>query len=160
MESFIKNVVIHVESFGDDVLSQMNIILKNFPEYFRESPISIIFLSFLCLVFILNITKSILIYLERKRGTPYQSCEYLIKLVREQDCNHPFHRKRFIKRGRSCEKCRGKSYKMTDVEAENRVAKSTFWKRLILLLASYGNNILPYVSFIYTLIIAIYENNK
>lgn len=49
---------------------------------------------------------------------------------------------------------------MTDAEAENRVADGTLWKRIILLLANCSKNMLPYISFIYTLVVTIFENNK
>ena len=49
---------------------------------------------------------------------------------------------------------------MTDIEAENRVLRGQKYKRIIVLMANHSKNLLPYVSFLYTLAVAIFENNK
>lgn len=149
-----------MQGYFSILLSQIKIVLEGIPEYFKESPVSMIFLSCIIIVFILNIFKRKLVLREKKRGTPHQSCDYLVTVRNEQDCNNTFYRKYFRENGNSCEKCRGKFLKMSDDEAENRVASGKFWKHAIVWLANFGKNILPYITFFYTLIIAILENNK
>lgn len=149
-----------MKGFLDSLLVQLEIVLNGVSEYFKESPMSTVFFVFIILVFVLNITKGFLVWLEKKRGTPYQSCKYLIEEDNEQDCSHLSHRKYFKSNENGCEGCRGKSFKMTDAEAEYRVADGNLCKRIIILLANYSKNMLPYISFIYTLVVTIFENNK
>lgn len=146
--------------FIQDLFIQLEIVCKGAPEHFKQVPISALFFIYLILVFILNIIKRVLILIEKKRGTPHQSCEYLVKIKNGQDCNHPSYRKHFKNNGNSCERCHGKSFKMTDSEAENRVVKGNIFKCVLICLANYSKNMLPYISFFYTLVIAIFENNK
>lgn len=149
-----------MKAFLDILWTQVGIVFEDISKHFKEFPISGIFLTFLVLVFLLNVVKRVFIEMEKKYGTIDQSCEYLIIGKKGQDCKLLSYRKRFKENGNSCEGCRGKSFKMTDSEAENRIAKGVIWKHIIVLLANCGKNMLPYISFLYTLIIAIYKNNK
>lgn len=146
--------------FINNILDQLEIILKGVPQHFKDFSVSTVFFLFIMVVFILNICKRIFVWWERKKGTPHQSCEYLVKVNGKQDCDHLSYRKQFREKGNSCEECKGKSYKMTDMEAENRVVRGKKYKKIIILLANHSKNLLPYISFIYTLAVTIFENNK
>ena len=143
-----------------DILVQIEIIFKGIPQHFKEFSVSAIFFVFVMWVFALNICKKIFVWWEKKKGTPHTSCEYLITVKGGQDCNHSLYRKQFKQNGNSCEKCKGKSFVMTDAEAENRVLLGRMWKRIIVFFANQSKNILPYISFLYTLAITIFENSK
>lgn len=140
--------------FVDNLYNQFENICSNIPEHFKEFPISTAFLLFLGCVLILNIARKILISSEKRKGILDQSCIFLDTSNNKQDCKNSTYRKRFKKRG-SCEKCWGKSYNMTDEEAENLIAKGVIWKRIVLLVANESKSMLPYLSFLYTLIVAI-----
>nr|WP_300797492.1 hypothetical protein [uncultured Acetatifactor sp.] len=147
-------------AFVDGILDQIEITCRAIYQHFKEFSVSKVFLIIVVVVFSLNICKRVFIWWEKKKGTPFQSCEYLVKVNKRQDCDHSFYRKKFKENGNSCEKCKGKSYKMTDIEAENRVLRGQKYKRIIVLMANHSKNLLPYVSFLYTLAVAIFENNK
>ena len=147
-------------TFINNILKQIEIIWKGIPQHFKDFSVSTVFFVFIMVVIILNICKKIFVWWEKKKGTPHQSCEYLVKVSGGQDCDHLSHRKRFKENGNSCEECKGKTYKMTDIEAENRALRGIKCKRIIILLANHSKNLLPYVSFLYTLAVTIFENNK
>lgn len=147
-------------TFINNIIEQIEIIRKGIPQHFKDFSVSTVFFIFIVVVIILNICKKIFVWWEKKKGTPHQSCEYLVKVSGGQDCDHLSHRKRFKENGNSCEECKGKSYKMTDIEAENRVLRGKKCKRIIILMANFSKNLLPYVSFLYTLAVTIFENNK
>lgn len=148
-----------MKSFINAFFSQIEIIFSKFPEHFRESPISTIFLIFIVLTLFLNIIKRTFVWCEKKRGTPHLSCEYLVDVENGQDCDHPSYRN-FFEMNEGCTGCRGKSFKMTDEEAERRIAKGDKWKYIIILGANCSKSVLPYISFFYTLAIATFGNNK
>lgn len=144
--------------FMETLQTQIELISKGLSEHFKDFPISFIFLGFLILVFILNIIKRILIWIEKKHGSLNGTCQYLIVGSKEQDCNNSDYRKYFKENENSCEGCKGKSFAMTDAEAEQRAIKGSLWKCIIFLLANCGRYVLPYISFIYTLVITILNN--
>lgn len=146
--------------FINRLLLQFKVDFIAITEYFKDSLISTIFFVFLIGVLVLNIIKKIFIWQERKNCMRNQACEYLVKIGDKQDCDIPFRRKRFIKRGNSCTGCWGKSFKMTDEEVENRIKRGNYVKHAMIVLANGGRSMLPYISFCYTLAIAIFENNK
>lgn len=49
---------------------------------------------------------------------------------------------------------------MTDVEVENRIVMGYVWKYRIVLLANYSKYVLPYISFLYTLAMTVFEKNN
>lgn len=147
-------------TFINNILNQIEIILKGIPQHFKDFSVSTMFFIFMVVVFILNMCKKIFVWREKKKGTPHQSCEYLVKISGGQDCDHSLYRKQFKENGNSCMECKGKSYKMTDIEAEDRVLRGKKCNRFIILLANHGKNLLPYVSFLYTMAVTIFENNK
>ena len=144
----------------ENIWEQVSIICHGLPRHLRESPISTVFLICIIIVLVLNIIKHCFICLEKRRGTPHLSCEYLFISENGQDCDHLSYRKRFKKNGNSCEGCRGKSFQMTNAEAEKRVVTGAIWKHIIILMANYSKSLLPYISFLYTLAMAIFENYK
>lgn len=127
--------------------------------FFQESHISVIFLFLVIVILALNTLKRALIRWEKKNGTLMEKCLFLTNGYNGQDCNHVVQRQRF-KKEKSCEGCPGKIFNMTDEEAESRIASSGNWKKAILLVAKIGNDVLPYISFVYTLIIAFLESAK
>lgn len=147
-------------NFIDVLVTQIKIIIRGIPYHLTEFPISIMFLAFLILVFVLNIIKKNLISSEKKRGDLYQSCKYLVEQRNGQDCSHPSYRKQFRNNENGCSGCQGRVLKMTDIDAEELILNGKKWKRTILLLANCGKSLLPYISFLYTLVVTIFENNK
>lgn len=137
----------------------LEIVFEGVRRHFEKYPTSVVFLYGILGVFILNIIRQLLIWLEKKRGMPNQACRYLYIIRNEQDCNHFSYRKRFRQNGNNCEKCRGKTSNMTDSEAETRILSGSFLKRWIVRLANWSRTILPYASFVYTLVITALENN-
>ncbi|WP_435645215.1 hypothetical protein [Butyricicoccus porcorum] len=140
-----------------DLLAQMQIIITTVLEHLAGHPLSTFFLIFIVITIISNVIKRIFISQEKKYRSPYQTCEYLITGSNGQDCDHLSHRKTFKMNQNSCTGCRGKSLKMTDAEAENRIIKGVAWKCAIVLFANSARNILPYLSFIYTLTVTIFN---
>ncbi len=136
--------------------SQISTSLKNLHDYFKSSPISTGFF-FLFIVAALNIFKAVLICLEKKKGYPDQACRYLFPGRHGPVCKLPSYEQGFKDRKNSCEGCSGKTFSITNEEVTERTAASAKWKRIIILLASYSKGVLPYVSFLYTLFIAIFE---
>ena len=148
-----------MKTFLNTCWQQMGIVFESMQKHFKEYPTSWIFLGCIILVLILNIIRRLLIGLEKKRGTPNQSCIYLFTVRGEQDCNHLSYRKHFKQNGNDCEKCRGKTIEMTDSEAERRILSGGLLACWIVRLANGGRSVLPYVSFVYTLIITALANN-
>ena len=140
-------------------VSDMEIVIESVKKHFEEYPTSVIFLYCIFGVLILNIIRRLLIWLEKKRGMHNQACRYLFVVRNEQDCNHYSYRKQFKQNGNNCEKCRGKTSAMTDAEAETRILSGSIWKRSIVRLANLSRNMLPYASFVYTLVITALENS-
>lgn len=147
-------------SFFQTMFYDISTIWNGLSSHLQSFPISTIFLVIIILSVIVNTIKRILIWMERKRIKLHDSCQYLVAGSKGPDCDLPSRRKRFKKNNDSCAGCPGKSFKLTDAEAENRIACSSTWKRWILSLASYINAFLPYISFIYTLAVTIFENSK
>lgn len=141
-------------------LPQLKFVIKNILDHFSDSPISAIFFGVIFCIFLLNIIRKIFIWQEKKSKSQNQRCKYLINLGSEQDCDIPSQREQFKARGNSCTKCPRKYFEMTDSEAENRIAMGCMWKYVIILLADYSRNALPYISVFYTLTVAIFEKNK
>lgn len=142
----------------DTCWKQVEIVFEGMQTHFKEYPASRIFLGFIIVVLILNIARRLLIWLEKKRGTPNQACRYLFTVGDEQDCSHLSYRKRFRENGNDCEKCRDKMSQMTDAEAELRILSGHILVSWIVRLANGSRGILPYMSFAYTLILAIFTN--
>lgn len=132
-------------------------ILEDLFAYFKSSPTSIGFFLFLLVVATLNIFKAVLIFLEKKKGYPDQSCRYLSPGRNGLVCELPSCEQGFKDRKNSCEGCTGKTFSVTNEEVSERIAASDMRKRVIILLANYSKGILPYISFLYTLLIAIFE---
>lgn len=139
-------------------LAEIETIMKTFSDYFKLSPISSAFFFTLFVVLVLNAVKGILIWHEKKTGDHSQSCKFLIKKDDDnRGCSIPRRQKDFIKNGDSCKGCKGKTFNMTTSEAEERAASGAAWKRIIIIIANCSKNLLPYISFLYTLVLAIFE---
>lgn len=147
-----------MKNFFNTLANNVAIVFESVQKHFEKYPTSVIFLYCILGVLFLNIIKQLLIWLEKKRGMPNQSCRYLYTIRNEQDCNHFSYRKRFKQNGNNCEKCPGKTSTMTDSEAETRILSSSIPKRWIVRLANWSRIILPYASFVYTLVITALEN--
>lgn len=147
MTTFIKTLSNNIET-----------IIAGFYDHLEAFPVSTIFLVFVVFCLFVNLFRIVLLRMERKRTKPHESCQYLVVGTKGPDCDLPSRRKRFKKNNDSCEDCPGKSFKLTDSEAESRIASSATWKRAIISLATYSNAVLPYVSFIYTLVATIFES--
>ncbi len=139
---------------------QLKFVIDNIFEHFNESPISATFFVFIFCVFLLNIIRKIFIWQEKKNRSKNQRCKYLINLGNEQDCDIPSQRKQFREKGNSCADCQRKSFGMTDTEAENRIAMGYVWRYRIILLADYSKSVLPYISFLYTLVVTVFGKNN
>lgn len=146
--------------FKEALLSQLDVLFNGIPKYFKESPISTFFLIFLLVELCLNIVKRIFIWQEKKKEVSNQPCECFIIDEKGQDCCHPLYREYFKQNGNSCAECKGKSFELTDVQAEKRIVSGKTWKKVIFISASYGKSLLPYITFIYTLSVAIFETVK
>ena len=139
-------------------LAEIKTVIKIFSAYFKLSPISSAFFFTLFVVLVLNAVKGILIWCEKKKGDPSQSCKFLIKKDDEhRGCSIPRRQIAFKKNGYSCKGCKGKTFNMTNSEAEERAAIGAAWKRIIIMLANCSKSLLPYISFLYTLVLAIFE---
>lgn len=125
--------------------------------YLKSSPVSIVFSLFFCAAAILNVVRGILIWYEKKSMALNQRCKYLITDESSSDCSVPSYRQGFHDRGDDCAECPGKTFDITNEDAMERAMKGSLWKCIIILMANYSRNILPYASFLYTLIIAIFE---
>ena len=138
-------------------LPQLKLVIKNIFECFIDSPINAIFLAFIFCIFLLNVIRKVFIWQEKKSKSQNQRCKYLINWRGEQDCDIPSQREQFKAKGNSCADCRRKLFEMTDSEAENRIAMGCIWKYVIIILANYGKTAMPYISILYTLILAMFE---
>lgn len=139
-------------------MSSFQIVFSSLYEYFKLSPISTAFFIFLLGTMLLNLIKEIIIWSEKKNVILSESCIYLVIEKSNQSCDLPSRQKDFKVRGDSCEGCKGKTINITKEEMEKRVANDSQWKCIIILSAKYIRNILPYLSFFYTLALAIFEN--
>lgn len=132
-------------------------IYESICNYLKSSPTSIFFSLFFFSVAILNIIRGILIWYEKKSMASNQRCKYLITDQNSSDCSLPSYRQGFHDKGDSCTGCAGKTLNMTNEEAMERAMKGATWKCVIIIIANSSRNILPYVSFLYTLSIAVFE---
>lgn len=136
-------------------------VIKNTAEdagsYLLSSTLSRIFLATVCFIALINIAKSMLIRRERKHDTPSRPCKHLVYTQSGQDCSIPSRKQGFRNRGFSCDGCVGRTSYLTVQEAEERASSAAAWKRWLLGLATCGKTALPYISFIYTLLIVIFE---
>lgn len=136
---------------------QIQTISRSLLVYFEASPISTSFFLFLFFVASLNILKSILIHWEKKNGYSDLKCRYLSIERDEQVCKLQSRKQEFKDRKNSCNGCAGRTFSVTNEDVADRLAASATWKRIAILLADCSRSILPYVSFLYTLFIAIFE---
>ncbi len=132
-------------------------IYESLCSYLKSSPASVTFSLFFSAVAILNIIRGILIWYEKKSMASNQRCKYLITNQSSSDCSIPSYWQGFHDREDSCAECPGKTFDITNEEAMERAMKGAWWKCIIILMANWSRNILPYASFLYTLIIAIFE---
>jgi len=147
-----------VNNLVDILIIKVCGIIDVFRNYLKLSPISSTFIFILFIVFCLNFVKAFLIWRERKQGDQSQSCKYLIKKEDEHHyCSIRRRQKKFIENGCSCSGCKGKTFCMTNIEAEERAAAGAVWKKVVIQVANGSKNLLPYISFLYTLVLAIFE---
>lgn len=139
-------------------MSTFQIIFSSLYNYFKLSPISTAFFVFLLGTVLLNLIEEIIIWSEKKNVILSKSCIYLVIEKGNQSCDLSSRQKDFKARGNSCESCKGKAVNVTKAELEERAANGSQWKRIAILSAKYIRNILPYLSFFYTLALAIFEN--
>ena len=117
------------------------------------------FFIFIVFTLFLNLIKNFLIQDKKKKEILQEKCEYLETDNYKQECKLDSQRTRFHKNGDSCKECPGKTVKISDVEIENRVKTEKRWKNIVVLLANITGYMLPYISFLYTLAVTIFENN-
>lgn len=139
---------------------QMQANLNILQEYFKSSPVSTGFFLFLLAVITLDILKMCLIYREKKNRDLYQACIYLCSGRDGPECNHSSCKQGFKDRNGSCEGCAGKTLPITNEDVVKHIIAGATWKRIVIAIANCSRSILPYVSFIYTLFIAIFEKNS
>lgn len=101
-----------------------------------------------------------LVYFERKNGYLDQTCKYLFSGQYGPACRIRYYEQGFKDRNNSCEGCRGKTISITNEEIFECIAANVMWKRIIILIVKYSNAILPYISFFYTLFVAIFEKRN
>ena len=132
-------------------------IVKQKPSFLKSSPVSTAFLLLLGIIFVLNIFKRLLIWQTKRGESKKRPCESLDKGGTIQTCNNSAYKAKFSQT-LSCEGCRGKLVKITDIDAEYMAIKSSIWKGALITVANYGKGLLPYLTFIYTLVTAIYNS--
>ena len=129
-------------------------------DYFTSSTISIVFFLFLCVAHILNVIRDHLVSSEKKTGYPDRACIRLAKGRKGQVCTSSRYKTDFKKRNNSCEGCKGKNVSITNDEVLEQITASATWKRIIVYLSNWCKSILPYMAFLYTLLIAIFETSN
>ena len=135
---------------------QMQTLWNSLQEYFKSSSVSTAFFLFLLVVIALNILKMCLIYREKKKGDLDQACKYLDSGRDGPECKHSSCKQGFKDRKGSCEGCAGKTFSITNEDVAEYIIASGTWKRIVILIANWSKMLLPYVSFLYTLFIAIF----
>ena len=75
-------------------------------------------------------------------------------------CSFHAYKQRFEKKLNNCNGCPGKTFSITEEEAENRVVKGNVGQRIIITLENCCQALLPYISFFYTLLISMFINKK
>ena len=128
--------------------------------FIQGSPVSIIFLLFLFLSGLLNLIKWILIGLEKKQASKDARCINLTTESGEQSCGNPNYRKYFKENANGCDGCPGRTSGLTNVDAESRAYAKSIWMKMIILLANYCKVLLPYASFLYTLLLAVFQSQS
>lgn len=149
-------MVANITSWG----LQMQALLNSLEEYFKSSPVSTIFFLFLFAVATLNILKMCLIYWEKKNGDLDQACKYLGSGRDGPECKQSSCEQGFKDRNGSCEGCAGRTLSITNEDVAEYIIANASWKRIVILIANYSRSVLPYVSFLYTLFIAMFEKNS
>ena len=138
---------------------QISAIAERTIGYLILSPISSIFLAIMAFVFALNIIKRYFVWKQIKAGSHNSTCRYLITSDERQSCDlEPYRGKFEIER--SCTGCKGKTVKMTAEDAEIRAGRKSVVIQIIILVANYGKAILPYISFIYALMTAVFATTN
>lgn len=125
--------------------------------YFEHSLISISFFIFLLAVAILNIIREIIVRAEKKNVILDRPCIYLVIGITDQSCGLSSRKENFKRKGNSCDGCTGKNIGISKEDLEDRARNESAWKSIIILLAKYARNVLPYMSFFYTLAITLFE---
>lgn len=148
-------MVIYIKHF----IVQIKEIMENLPEHFSAFPISSVFFFGIVFIFILNVLKRIMIGLEKRQMSSYHKCPYLI-IDEAQDCINSFYREKFKIGEIECADCPGKRRSITNINAENQIMAGKFRKRIVILLANFGRDLLPYLSFFYTLSVLILEESS
>lgn len=139
----------------------MKDIIANLVDSLKVSTnISVLFLFLMCIVLILNVIRKELIKKEYYHGNLDEHCKYLTEAENGHTCVFTAYKKRFEENKNNCKGCPGKTFSMTESEAENRIVKESISKRRIIFLAHLGKDLLPYVSFLYTLLISMLINKK
>lgn len=80
---------------------------------------SVVLISILVLIGMLNIIKQCFIHYYKKRISGLEKCRFLRVYSNIAECMHNRHKKHFMKNGNSCRNCCGKS-----VEISNETVKS------------------------------------
>ena len=143
-------------AFFSSCFFQIQTILTKLVNYFKSSAVGCCFFVFLFIVAILDIFKGILIWLEKKNGYPDQACKYLSSGRDSPVCNVSSRKQGFKDRNNSCEGCSGKTLSISNEEVSNYIIASGTWKRVFIVLTNCTRQMIPYVSFIYTL--RLYRN--
>ena len=144
--------------FFNSLLAKTKFLAETILTHFQDSHVSVGFFVFIFLVFILDIIKQIMIWKEKKDRSHDLTCKFLINSD-EQDCSLSKFNNYFKDNLNSCEGCPGKTIEMTNKDAEELMTKGSLIKKILVFLANFSKNILPYLSFLYTLCVVVFKNN-
>ncbi len=132
-----------------------NLIKDVFRQLIQFSPVSLVFITFIILIMVLNLIKRWLVWQERMKATADEKCQFLKSDRKGQYCSLPACAERFLENEKGCTGCRKKSSSISTEEAETRAKNSSLLNGFIICVANGGKSILPYLSFVYTLTLTI-----
>lgn len=143
--------------FISDLISQLCKLFNSLPAYLLKSPISSVFLVYLLSLFILSVLNYILTYIDAKKDLKGEKCMYLKESPDGLYCSNRIHRKRFASNSKSCDGCHGKTGNIIREEAENKFASTSVFAKTLVTLTRFLKSVFPYISFVYTLSIAVFK---
>ena len=125
-------------------------------DFVSKSTIAKIFLGLVCAIFILNLLKMIIIFVYARHQKEKKQCYFLNNENGNQKCSLDKYKEYFENNNFSCADCKGRHVNIPIDELKLRAAKTDRMSYWIFMLAKLGSLLLPYISVLFTIIIAAY----
>lgn len=135
-------------------------MLQSILQLMDQNSIAKMFLLVIAIIGILNAAKHYLIWQYKKKLIQPEICDYLKNIGNMAECTHQKYKDKYIMSENSCRGCRGKTVANSTERAEMYTKSQGKITSIIIVCANLGTALLPYLSILFTLIVAAFVTAK